>query len=237
MDSLLSPDTASFTGPAQMSRRFRAFLPVVVDVETGGFNSATDALLEIAAVMIEFGSDGRLQRGATHSYHVRPFEGSNIEAASLAVNGIDPWHPLRPAIPEKDALGRIFTEIRGQMKVLECKRAVLVGHNAAFDLGFLNAAVARAEIKRNPFHPFSCFDTATLAGAAFGQTVLAKAVQVCGIEWDSSAAHSAKYDAERTADIFCEVCNALDGVWRRAELRAQTLRDGVVQDDAGSDAS
>ena len=175
-----------------MSRRFRQFLPVVIDVETGGFNCATDALLEIAAVMIEFGPDGRLQRGLSHSYHVRPFEGSNIEAASLAVNGIDPYHPLRPALPEKDALGRIFTEVRTAMKAQDCRRAVLVGHNAAFDLGFLNAAVARAEIKRNPFHPFSCFDTATLAGAAFGQTVLAKAAQVCGIAWDSSEAHSAQ---------------------------------------------
>ena len=212
-----------YTGPPVMRRRFRAFLPVVIDVETGGFNCATDALLEIAAVPIEFGPDGRLHRGESHSYHVRPFEGSNIEAASLAVNGIDPWHPLRPAIPEKDALGRIFTEVRNAMKVQECRRAVLVGHNAAFDLGFINAAVARAEIKRNPFHPFSCFDTATLAGAAFGQTVLAKAAQVCGLEWDSSAAHSARYDAERSADIFCEVCNALDGVWRRADSKAQAM--------------
>jgi len=196
---------------------------VVVDVETEGFNCATDALLEISAVLIEFGPDGRLRRGESHAYHVRPFEGANLEPASLAVTGIDPWHPLRPAIPEKDALGRIFTEVRNAMKVQECRRAVLVGHNAAFDLGFINAAVARAEIKRNPFHPFSCFDTATLAGAAFGQTVLAKAAQVCGLEWDSSAAHSARYDAERSADIFCEVCNALDGVWRRADSKAQAM--------------
>ena len=230
MDQFLPPETTGFTGPPQMSRRFRAFLPVVIDVETGGFNSATDALLEIAAVMIQFGPDGRLQRGESHSYHVRPFEGANLEPASLAVNGIDPWHPLRPAIPEKDALGRIFTEVRAQMKTHDCKRAVLVGHNAAFDLGFLNAAVTRAEIKRNPFHPFSCFDTATLAGAAFGQTVLAKAAQVCGVEWDSDAAHSAKYDAERTADIFCEVCNALDGTWRRAESRAAGMRDELSRE-------
>ena len=59
--------------------------------------------------------------------------------------------------------------------------------------------------------------------AAKKQTVLAKAVQICGLEWDSSAAHSARYDAERTAEIFCEVCNALDGVWRRAETRAQAM--------------
>ena len=220
-----------FTGAPLMSRRFRGFLPVVVDVETGGFNCATDALLEIAAVIIEFGPDGRLRRGATHQCHVRPFEGGKLEPASLAVNGIDPWHPLRPALLEKDALGRIFTEVRAAMKAQDCRRAVLVGHNAAFDLGFLNAAVARAEIKRNPFHPFSCFDTATLAGAAFGQTVLAKAAQVCGVTWDSNEAHSAKYDAERTADIFCEVCNALDAVWRKADVRSQALW-GAAADEA-----
>ena len=205
-----------------MSRRFRAFLPVVIDVETGGFNCATDALLEIAAVhdRVRPRRPAASRRIACVSRAARS-KASNLEPASLAVNGIDPWHPLRPAIPEKDALGRIFTEVRNAMKAQDCRRAVLVGHNAAFDLGFLNAAVARAEIKRNPFHPFSCFDTATLAGAAFGQTVLAKAAQVCGFDWDSSAAHSARYDAERTAEIFCEVCNALDGVWRRAETRAQ----------------
>src|SRR6187431_3603666 len=234
MNEPLPPPTpvASFTGAPAMARRFRQFLPVVIDVETGGFNCATDALLEIAAVMIEFGPDGRLRRGESHSYHVRPFEGANLEPASLAVNGIDPFHPLRPALPEKDALGRIFTEVRNAMKAQDCRRAILVGHNAAFDLGFLNAAVARAEIKRNPFHPFSCFDTATLAGAAFGQTVLAKAAQVCGIAWDSSEAHSAKYDAERTADVFCAVCNALDGAWRKAEVRAQALWGGAATDES-----
>ena len=155
---------------------------------------------------------------------MRPFEGANLEPASLAVNGIDPFHPLRPAIPEKDALGRIFTEVRTRdegagLPPRRARRATTPRSTS----GFLNAAVARAEIKRNPFHPFSCFDTATLAGAAFGQTVLAKAAQVCGIDWDSSEAHSARYDAERTADIFCEVCNALDGVWRKSEARAQAL--------------
>src|SRR5687767_10390025 len=205
------------------AKRFRGFLPVVIDVETGGFHSRTDALLEIAAVIIDIAPDGRVRRGASHAFHVKPFEGGRLDPASLEVNGIDPWHPLRPAIDESDALQRIFREIRTAIRSHCCRRAILVGHNAAFDLGFLNAAVERAGIKRNPFHPFSCFDTATLAGAAFGQTVLAKAAQVCGIDWDSSAAHSARYDAERTADLFCEVCNALDGVWRKAEQRALAM--------------
>lgn len=208
---------------ALMARRFRGFLPVVIDVETGGFNAATDALLEIAAVLIDIDTDGTLKRGATHSYHVQAFEGSRLDPAALAVNGIDPHHPLRPALPERDALQRIFREVRHGIRAYSCRRAILVGHNAAFDLGFLNAAVARTEIKRNPFHPFSCFDTATLAGAAFGQTVLAKAATIAGIEWDSSSAHSAAYDAERTADVFCCICNRMRSTYLEAENRAREL--------------
>ena len=196
-----------------MADRFRGFLPVVVDVETGGFNSKTDALLEIAAVLVDFGDGGILTRGETIRYHVRPFEGANMDPASLAVNGIDPHHPLRPAIDERDALQRIFREVRRAVRDNRCQRAILVGHNAAFDLGFLNEAVERSAIKRNPFHPFSCFDTATLCGVAFGQTVLARAVAAAGFEWNEESAHSAAYDAEITADLFCEIVNRFQPVF------------------------
>ena len=190
-----------------MSDRFRGFMPVVVDVETGGFNAKTDALLEIAAVLLEINADGNMQRGETIRYHVKPFEGANMEEASLAVNGIDPHHPLRPAIDEHDALQRTFREVRRAVRDARCSRAVLVGHNAHFDLGFLNEAVARSMIKRNPFHPFSCFDTATLCGVAYGQTVLARAAIAAGLGWDETQAHSASYDAEMTAELFCDVVN------------------------------
>jgi ribonuclease T len=206
-----------------MSRRFRGFLPVCIDVECGGFNPATDALLEIAAVIVDMDERGVLKRGASHSFHVIPFEGARLDPASVAVTGIDPFHPLRPAIPERDALQRIFREVRHAVRAYNCRRAILVGHNAAFDLAFLNAAVARCEMKRNPFHPFSCFDTATLAGAALGQTVLAKAITVAGFEWDSSSAHSASYDAERSADIFCHITNRMHESYKEAELRALAL--------------
>ena len=206
-----------------MASRFRGFLPVVVDVETGGFNATTDALLEIAAVMIDIDADGVLHRGATHCYHVKPFEGARLEPAALQVTGIDPFHPLRPALPEHDALQRIFREIRHAIRDYGCRRAILVGHNAAFDLGFLNATVKRADLKRNPFHPFSCFDTATLAGAALGQTVLAKAAMVAGLQWDPASAHSASYDAQRTADLFCLVCNRLHESFTEAQERTLAL--------------
>ena len=223
MSAAPEPAPPSAAAAALMARRFRGYLPVAIDVECGGFHAATDALLEIAATLIDMGDDGTLRRGVTHTYHVQPFPGARLDPAALAVTGIDPHHPLRPALPERDALQRIFREIRHAVRGYQCRRAILVGHNAAFDLGFLNAAVARADVKRNPFHPFSCFDTATLAGAALGQTVLAKAVTIAGLTWDAGSAHSARYDAERSAEIFCLVCNRLRGSHEAAEARAREL--------------
>jgi ribonuclease T len=203
-----------------MADRFRGFLPVVVDVETGGFNASTDALLELAAVLVDVDAKGNLARGETIRYHVKPFEGANLEPASLAVNGIDPHHPLRPAIDERDALQRTFREVRRAVRESRCSRAVLVGHNAHFDLGFINQAVERSAIKRNPFHPFSCFDTATLCGVAFGQTVLARAAIAAGLGWDETQAHSASYDAEMTADLFCEAVNRYRDIFERSLANA-----------------
>ncbi|MFB0969134.1 MAG: exonuclease domain-containing protein, partial [Pseudomonadales bacterium] len=57
------------------------------------------------------------------------------------------------------------------------------------------------------FHPFSSFDTATLCGLAYRQTVLARACEVAGISFDADEAHSALYDCEKTADIFCSIVN------------------------------
>ena len=190
-----------------MAQRFRGFLPVVIDVETGGFNARTDALLEIAAVIVTMDEDGRLMAKETISYHVKPFEGANIDPAALEFTGIDPYHPLRLAISEKEALENIFKGIRKALKEQGCRRAILVGHNASFDHGFVTAACERCDIKRNPLHPFSTFDTATLAGLAYGQTVLAKACEAAKVNFDASEAHSARYDTEKTAELFCKIVN------------------------------
>lgn len=188
-----------------MAQRFRGFLPVVVDVETGGFNAGSDALLEIAAVTLTMDDDGIIKRAETIDYHVEPFAGANIEQSALEFTGINLDN--REAVPELLAIEESFKSIRKQVKEQGCNRAVLVGHNAHFDLGFLNAASNRCQIKRNPFHPFSCFDTATLSGVVYGHTVLARACALAGVEFCNKAAHSAAYDAEKTADLFCLIIN------------------------------
>lgn len=202
------------------AERFRGFLPVVVDIETGGFDSERDALLEIAAVIVRMDEHGFVHPDPVISTHVEPFPGANIDPKSLEITGIDVTHPFRAAIEERAALDHIFTPIRHALREYNCQRAILVGHNAAFDISFLNAAVRRTSHKRNPFHQFSCFDTATLAGLAYGQTVLSRAVQAAGFEWNANEAHSAVYDAERTSLLFCDIVNR----WKTMSdcLRAQT---------------
>jgi len=199
-----------------MSERFRSYLPVVVDIETAGFNANTDALLEMAVVIPAMDDDGRLFIQSSHREHVIPFEGANLEPAALKFNGIDPYHPFRLAIDEKEAIKNLFAPVREAVKAQNCTRAILVGHNPAFDIAFMNAAVERTKFKRNPFHPFSTFDTATLGGLAYGQTVLAKAAKAADIEWDNEQAHSALYDAEQTAILFCKIVNQWDSFAQQA---------------------
>ncbi|MTD39776.1 ribonuclease T [Erwinia sp. CPCC 100877] len=201
-------DNAQLNG---LCDRFRGFYPVVIDVETAGFNAKTNALLEIAAITLKMDEDGWLTTDETLHFHVEPFKGSVLEPEALAFTGIDPHNPLRGAISEYHALHAIFKMVRKGMKANNCNRAIMVAHNATFDHGFMMAAAERAALKRNPFHPFVTFDTAAMSGLALGQTVLAKACIAAGIPFDAGQAHSALYDTERTAQLFCEIVNR----WKR----------------------
>ena len=195
-----------------IGQRFRGFLPVVVDVETAGFNSQTDALLEIAAIPIVYDAEGKFVPGEAHHAHINPFEGANLDRRSLDFIGVDPFNPMRMAMAEdeKSALKRIFKSINEVRRQQGCTHAILVGHNAHFDLGFVQAAIARTGTKnQNPFHSFSVFDTVTLSAVVFGQTVLAKSCIQAGIEFDGKEAHSALYDTQKTAELFCFILNKL----------------------------
>ena len=191
----------------QLKHRFRGYFPVVIDVETAGFNKETDALLEIAVTLLKMNNDGELVLDKTLHYHLEPFEGANLEPEALAFNGIDPTNPLRGAVDEKTAFKEIVKEVKKAQKASDCHRSIIVAHNATFDHGFVTKALERNSIKRTPFHPFATFDTAALSGLALGHTVLAKACQFAGIPFDNKEAHSALYDTERTAELFCYIVN------------------------------
>ncbi|QMT58687.1 MULTISPECIES: ribonuclease T [unclassified Legionella] len=195
-----------------IKERFRGFLPIVVDVETAGVDPCKNALLEMCIVLVSMDEHGNFHRGASHFEHILPFPGAELDQKSLEFNQIDPYQPLRFALDEKTALENLFKPIFAALKKTQCQRAVLVGHNAWFDLLFIKEAIKRTGVK-SPFHAFTCFDTATLGGFMYGQTVLAKAAQAAGIPFDAQEAHSAIYDAEKTADLFCRMVN----IWKTAQ--------------------
>ena len=112
----MSDNTTAINANAEkslLSQRFRGYFPVVIDVETGGFNAQTDALLEIAATMLTLDEEtGQLSLDETIHFNVDPFEGANLEPAALEFTGIDPTNPLRGAVAEKKAITEIFKLVR-----------------------------------------------------------------------------------------------------------------------------
>lgn len=189
-----------------MRSRFRGYLPIVIDVETAGIDPDNDALLEIGMVILEFNQDSKLVPAESFHHHILPFKGANLNPESLAFNKIEPYHPFRQALTEQQLWQKLTPIIKKALKRHHCSRAVLVGHNAWFDLLFINNSFKRIQ-QASPFHRFTSFDTATLSAAHFGQTVLAKALECANIEFDQNSAHSALYDAEKTAELFCHIIN------------------------------
>ena len=189
-----------------LKNRFRKYLPVVVDLETGGFDYENSAVLEIAITLIEE-KDNQLLVGETHRYHIKPYDGLIVEDESLEFTKIKLDHPLRNAVSEEIALKELFKIINVHKNKYECSRAIWVGHNAHFDLSFLKAATNRNNIKKSPFHSFSVLDTVTLGALATNQTVLAKLCESLNVEYDSKEAHSAAYDSDVTAKVFCKIIN------------------------------
>ena len=190
-----------------MRTRFRGYLPVVVDLETGGFDDTVHSLLEIAAVTLDF-EDQHLVARDRHRWAVVPHPDTLVEEASLRVTGIDLNDPGRGAESELEAVRELFRIVRAEVKRHGCQRAIVTAHNAHFDHGFIHAAATRNGVKRSPFHPFSVLDTVALAAVHYGHTVLSEACGRAGIDYDADRAHSAAYDAEITAGLFCAVVNA-----------------------------
>jgi len=195
-----------------LKNRFQGYYPVVIDVETSGFDAQTNALLEIAAITLRMNEKGWLICNETLHFHVQPFEGAILEEDALKFNKIkEPRNPLRGAVSEQEALDVLFKKVRIELKYEGCRRAIIVAHNARFDHSFVMAAAKRSLLEKNPFHPFVTFDTAALSGLILGQTVLAKACVAAEIGFDCKQAHSALYDTKQTAALFCELVNR----WKR----------------------
>ena len=192
----------------RLAKRFRGFLPIVVDIETAGFDPDKNAILEIAVIFMDY-QDGKLMPIDTFHEHIIPEPGLALDEEALEFTKIIPDHPFRYAVSEKQMLQTLQEKIQLYCDQLNCSRAVLVGHNGQFDLSFIQAALLRQDIKML-LHRFLVFDTATLSAAFLGETVLARAVRRSGKPFDEKEAHGALYDATVTAELFSDLISQAD---------------------------
>ncbi|MCF6767733.1 ribonuclease T [Thiotrichales bacterium 19S11-10] len=191
----------------KLNQRFRGFLPVIIDVETGGLDPDKHALLELCIIFIQLDDQFKYRPSETLHFNIKQHPKTEVTEEALNINGIKPGHPFRAEVDELQALQETFKMIRKQLKKHQCSRAILVGHNAFFDLSFIQKAALRNQIKRNPFHSFSTIDTVSLSALLYGETVLSKALEKANILFDEDRAHSALYDTEKTAELFCQILN------------------------------
>lgn len=190
-----------------LSQKFRGYYPVVVDIETGGLDPQQHTILDIAAITLTLDKKGKLVPLKEYQTHVYPHPDYITTPEALKINKINLKHLEFSGVSEKQALQSIFKPIRAAQTAHDCKQSILVGHNAFFDLAFINAAAKRSKVRRNPFHQYSTLDTVTLSGVMLGHTVLVKACELAGISFDRKQAHTALYDAQKTAQLFCSLVN------------------------------
>jgi ribonuclease T len=190
-----------------ISERFRQFLPVVIDLETGGLDPNKHALLEIAATPILYDTRYGFYYDDIFHEHVKPHPSTQIDQQALAINQIVVDSALRFAVEETYAIKTLVQWINAYLKKTSCSKAIIVAHNAHFDLRFLINAMTRSSNERCPLHRFSTLDTVTMSALVYGETVLAKALNKARIDFNENNAHGALYDTWKTAQLFCQIVN------------------------------
>ena len=191
---------------SEINQRFRRFLPVVIDIETGGLDYRTAPILEIALYFLKM-ENAELQLDDYIHFHIKPFTGSQAEEKSIEFIGYES-EKIPHMEEEHTAFSSICESVKKRIIKENCVRAILVGHNAHFDLSFFNAAIKRCQLK-SPFHTFSTLDTVSTSALLFGHTVLCQACKLADIEWDNQQAHNALYDCKKTATLFCQSINQI----------------------------
>jgi ribonuclease T len=201
------------------AKELNGMLPVVVDLETTGVDYNQHAILEIACIFVHCDKKLSPHESVFHE-HVKAFSGAKTDPKAMSLHGIPLHHPFRFAKSEKEVLEALNEELGQQLQEQKCHRAILVGHNAHFDLSFLNASYNRTGVK-SLFHRFCVLDTVTLSAALLGETVLAKALYKTRIGFNPGLAHGALYDAKQTAKLFCHLMNSV-----RPSAKPPSVKEG-----------
>jgi DNA polymerase-3 subunit epsilon len=173
---------------------------VVVDLETTGGAAGDDAITEVGAVKVRGGEVlGEFQTLVNPGMAINPFVSVLTGITDAMVYGAPSIGSVVPA----------FLEF--------ARGAVLVAHNAPFDVGFLKAACARLTI---PWPGFALVDTAVL-----GRRVLTRdEVPNCKLATLASFFHAATTPTHRALDDARATVDVLHGlIARLGNLGVQSL--------------
>jgi DNA polymerase III subunit epsilon len=163
---------------------------IVLDTETTGLSPRDgDRLVEIGCLELI----NHMPTGKTYHQYINPKKMMPAEAE--AVHGLsDKFLADKPVFMD---VAEAFLEFIGD--------AALVIHNAAFDMGFINAELAR--IKREPVPKSRAIDTVTMARKKFPGSPASLDALCRRFEIDNSARtlHGALLDAELLAEVYLEL--------------------------------
>ena len=180
---------------------------VAFDSETTGLSTETDAVVQLGAVRV---LNGRIVEGEVLDTYVDP--GRPIPPASTVVHHVT----------DADVAGAPDVATAGRALHGFCRDAVLVAHNAPFDLAFLRRAEEETGVTWD--HPV--LDTVLLSAIVFGTTEVHTLDALCdrlGIAIPPELRHTALGDARVTAEALVKLIPLLEGRGMR------TLRDVIAE--------
>ncbi|MBO6916994.1 MAG: DNA polymerase III subunit epsilon [Rhizobiaceae bacterium] len=163
---------------------------IIFDTETTGLSNKDDRIIEFGGVELE----NKFPTGNFLHIYINP-EGKQVHPDALEVHGItDEFLLDKPTF--KDIADEMLEFVKG---------AKLVAHNANFDMGFLNAELARLD--KLPIGNEHVIDTLAIARRKhpMGPNSLDALCRRYGIDNSKREKHGALLDAELLAEVYIEL--------------------------------
>lgn len=177
---------------------------VVVDIETTGLNPRTDKITEIAACKVVKGE-------IVDQFSALVNPEINISQDIAELTGI-----TNEMVKDAEKIDSVFDKFLDFMD-----DAIIVAHNASFDISFLKEAAKRLNTEFNP----TTVDTLALSRGLMPNLLKYKLDVVCNeLNIELKKHHRASADAEATAMIFIKLCEMLKkkGVSRVSDIESAT---------------
>lgn len=180
---------------------------IIFDTETTGLDAREDRVIEFGGIELV----NKFPTGRTFHHYINP-QGRAVHPEALAVHGIS----------DDQLVGKpTFRELAGELAAF-LDGAMLVAHNANFDIGFLNAEFARLGMPA--VDPGVVIDTLALARRKhpMGPNSLDALCRRYGIDNSHREKHGALLDSELLAEVYVELMGGKQAAFS-LEIQTQTV--------------